>query len=81
MGFKQVRWAVNSVSEDCSALIDQLVQIRKDQGLTQKQLAVACGLTQSVVARFESKRTTPTVATFCRIASALGASISITKAS
>ncbi|MCD8190409.1 MAG: helix-turn-helix domain-containing protein [Clostridiales bacterium] len=55
--------------------------MRKDQGLTQKQLAAACGLTQSVVARFESKRTTPTVATFCRIASALGASVSVTKAS
>lgn len=76
-----MRWAVSLVPEDCSAFIDQLIQLRKDQGLTQKQLAATCGLIQSVVARFESKRTTPTVATFCRIASALGASVSVTKAS
>lgn len=63
--------------DDCASLIDQLIQVRKQQGLTQKQLADACGLTQSVVARIETKKSVPTVATFCRIASALGASVSV----
>ena len=63
--------------ENCAALIDQLTMMRHAQGMTQKQLADACGLTQSVVARIESKKSTPTMATFCRLAAALGASLTV----
>lgn len=41
--------------EQCARLIDELIELRKARGWTQQDLAKACGLTQSVVARIESK--------------------------
>ena len=63
--------------EQCSALIDEIIELRKEKGWTQKDLAHASGLTQSVVARIESKRSTPTIATLYKIVAALGASLSV----
>ena len=40
-------------------LIDEVVTHRKQHGFTQQQLAKACGLTQSVIARLESKKVIP----------------------
>lgn len=63
--------------EQCSALIDEIIELRKEKGWTQKDLAHASGLTQSVVARIESKKSTPTIATLYKIVAALGASLSV----
>ena len=63
--------------EQCSALIDELVERRKAKGWTQQDLARACGLTQSVIGRIESKRSVPTLVTLQKIVSALGASLSL----
>ena len=57
--------------------IDGIVEIRKEKGFTQKELATACGLTQSVIARIESKKSIPTVATLCKIVYALDSIIQI----
>ena len=62
-------------------VIDSIVEARKKKGLTQKELAAACGLTQSVIARIERKKSIPTVATLCKIVYALDSTIQIVGAS
>lgn len=52
--------------EQCARLIDELIELRKARGWTQQDLAKACGLTQSVVARIESKKSVPTLVTLQR---------------
>lgn len=63
--------------ESCTALIDKLIEERHRKGLTQKDLAQATSLTQSVIARFESKKNTPQLDTILKIASALGLSLTL----
>lgn len=63
---------------DYSELIDELIAIRKAKGLTQSDVSSASGITQSVIARIEKKKSVPTMTTFCRIASAVGVTIKIT---
>lgn len=58
-------------------LIDEVVTYRKQHGITQQQLAKSCGLTQSVIARMESKKATPKVDTLFRILSALDCSLAL----
>ena len=58
-------------------IIDSIVKTRKEKGFTQKELAAACGLTQSVIARIESKKSIPTVSTLCKIVYALDSTIQI----
>ncbi|MCI5955463.1 MAG: helix-turn-helix transcriptional regulator [Clostridiales bacterium] len=45
--------------------------------MTQKELAKASCLTQPVIARLESKKTTPQLDTLLKVASALGCSIKV----
>lgn len=63
--------------EQCIRLIDEIVQIRKQKGWTQQDLSKASGLSQSVIARVESKKTVPTIVTLHKIVNALDAVISI----
>lgn len=65
------------MSESCTAIIDRLIEKRREMGMTQKELALASGLTQSVIARFESKRTVPQLDTLLKVASALGCELTI----
>lgn len=64
--------------EECVALIDGLICARKTAGWSQADLSAACGMKQSAIARIERKKTMPTIATFCKIASALGMRLEIT---
>ena len=66
--------------EQCARLIDELIELRKARGWTQQDLAKACGLTQSVVARIESKKSVPTLVTLQKIVSALDETLSVNKA-
>lgn len=63
--------------DHCAALIDELIEVRKNRGWSQRELANACGLTQSVIARIESKRSVPTIATLYKIVDALGLTLSV----
>lgn len=66
--------------ENCTAIIDQLIAERKRQGKTQRQLAQDAQLTQSVIARLESKRATPQLDTLLKVAAALGCSLAVVPA-
>ena len=63
--------------EQCAAIIDKLIERRHDQGMTQKELAQAASLTQSVIARLESKKVMPQLDTLVRVAAALGCALEI----
>ena len=56
-------------------IIDQLIELRKSKGLTQKELAAAANLAQPAIARLESKAAIPKLDTFVKVAGALGYSI------
>lgn len=60
------------MSDSCSLIIDSLIEQRHSKGMTQKELAKASSLTQSVIARLESKKATPQLDTLLKITSALG---------
>lgn len=65
------------MSENCSLIIDSLIEQRRSKGMTQKELAKASSLTQSVIARLESKKATPQLDTLLKVASALGCDIAV----
>ncbi len=65
------------MSESCAIIIDMLIEQRQSKGMTQKELAKASNLTQSVIARLESKKITPRLDTLLKIASALGCNIDV----
>ena len=48
--------------------------------MTQKELAQAASLTQSVIARLESKKAVPQLDTLVRVAAALGCALEIVPA-
>lgn len=66
--------------ENCSLIIDSLIEQRHNKGMTQQELAKASCLTQSVIARLESKKATPQLDTLLKVASALGCDIAIVPA-
>ncbi len=63
--------------ENCAAIIDTLIEQRHTKGMTQKELAQATSLTQSVIARLESKKATPQLDTLLKVAAALGCDIAV----
>ena len=65
------------MSESCSTLIDQLIAERHRQGKTQKEIAQDARLTQSVIARLESKKAVPQLGTLTKVAAALGCDIRV----
>ncbi len=66
--------------EKCACIIDALIEQRRSQGMTQKELAQAASLTQSVIARLESKKATPQLDTLLKVADALGCELEIVPA-
>lgn len=69
------------MSENCANIIDFLIEQRHNQGMTQKELAQAACLTQSVISRLESKRDIPQLGTLLKVAAALGCDLAVVPAS
>ena len=67
--------------ENCANIIDLLIEHRHNKGMTQKELAQAACLTQSVIARLESKKATPQLDTLLKVAAALGCDLAVVPAS
>ena len=59
------------MSDKCIAIIDELIELRKTKGLTQRELAKAANLAQPAIARLESKAAIPQLDTLIKIVTAL----------
>lgn len=66
--------------ENCTAIIDRLIEERRNKGMTQQELAKAASLTQSVIARLESKKATPQLDTLLKVAAALDCGLEVVPA-
>ncbi|MCX6788060.1 MAG: helix-turn-helix transcriptional regulator [Candidatus Kaiserbacteria bacterium] len=59
------------------ALISAMLDARNKKGMTQAEIALRAGTTQSAIARFESGRTNPTLDFASRLSRAVGAKLEI----
>lgn len=64
------------LAENDQQLLDALIRVRKERGLTQTQVAASMGVTQPTVADFEAHDTNPTLSRIRRYAHAVGALVS-----
>lgn len=60
-------------------LIRQVVEVRKELGVTQETLANKVGISQQEISRFENEKHIPKLSSFIRILDALGLEIKIQK--
>ena len=60
-------------------LIGEMIKLRKQQDMTQSQLAKIVGNKQQVISRIEKKQNSPSLAVFCKILAALGYELQIVK--
>lgn len=65
------------MTEECVKIIDKLIEQRQSRGMTQKDLADAANLTQSVIARLEGKKNVPQLDTLLKVALALGCELKV----
>ena len=65
------------MSCNCANIIDKIIEIRKKKNITQAKLAQLTKLTQSVIARFESKKAEPQLGTLLKILEALDCELEI----
>ena len=54
---------------------ERIKHIRKESGVTQKQLAEKLGMTQAAIVQFESEKSNPKIDTLKKIANALNVSV------
>ena len=60
-------------------LIDEMIKIRKEQNISQNQLAKLTGNKQQAVSRLENKEHSPSLKLFCSMINALGYDLKIVK--
>lgn len=65
--------AIDNVSD----LVERLIEIRKEKGITQKEVAKYMGVNQSAIARFENMLVIPKANTLFLYADAIGEKIDI----
>ena len=61
--------------ESQTAFLNELIAVRKQQGLTQEEVSQRMGISQSAVAQFERYDANPSLGTIRRYALAVGANI------
>ena len=67
------------VSSNDKELVDKLIEIRKQENISQSELAKMTGNTQQAISRLEKKNHSPSLQTFCNILNALGYGLMIEK--
>jgi len=60
-----------------SQLVDNLIRVRKENNVSQKELANICGLQQSNISRIETKKYYPSIDELNRIFNKLGYKVNI----
>ncbi|MBD5525807.1 MAG: helix-turn-helix transcriptional regulator [Lachnospiraceae bacterium] len=63
--------------ESIAAIVGALIEQRNALGISQRELAVMCGIPQSSVARIESFKTVPNLDTLLKIMQPLGLKLSV----
>ena len=71
----RVQDLIGDETEVCMTYGQRMKAIRKEKGLTQKQVANGCGMADSAIRKYESGLITPKLETLQRIAEALGVPI------
>ncbi len=66
-------------SEREKILIDELIALRKEQKISQSQLADLVGNKQQAISRLEQKENSPSLKFFCSLLHALGYDLKIVK--
>jgi ribosome-binding protein aMBF1 (putative translation factor) len=74
----EYRKGYDSMDAECS-LYEELIRMRKEKKITQKELAEKLGTFQSSVARFESGTYSPSFDFVSKLAGALGLRLRLTK--
>ena len=64
------------VRESWRMVGDRIHALRKESGLTQRQLGLGCGMSPNAISLVERGRVAPTIESLCKIAHALGVSAS-----
>ena len=59
------------------AIINAIIDARKEMGLTQKQLSELTGITQADISKLENGNANPSLKTLQRLAAAMGKSVKI----
>lgn len=67
------------VAEDEQKLIDELIEIRKSENMSQAELAHMTGNTQQAISRFEKKTHSSSMKLFSSVVNALGYEIRLVK--
>ena len=67
------------VSDDDKKLVDDLIEIRKKENISQAELAEMTGNSQQAISRFEKKTHSPSLKLFANIVNALGYELQIVK--
>ena len=60
-------------------LIEKMISLRKQENITQKELAALTGNKQQVISRIERKESIPTIKSFSHMLDALGYELQIVK--
>lgn len=63
--------------DELTAIVSAMIEKRNALGISQRELAQLCGLTQSSIARIESGKTTPKLDTLLKIMHPLGLKIKL----
>ena len=66
-------------TEEIAAIVSAIIEQRNSLGLSQRDLAVMCGIPQSSVARIESCKTMPNLGTLLNILHHLGLTLTISQ--
>ena len=64
-------------AEAISKIIGAMIEQRHDLNISQRELARQCGIPHSSVARIESGRTSPNLATLLKLCACLGLSLTV----
>ncbi len=60
-----------------ASIIVELIRARKEKGITQKQLEEMSGVSQPVIARMETGKTSPQIDTVLKVLACLGKTLSV----
>ena len=61
-----------AVGSGAAALVNEMIKIRKELGISQRKLGEMAGVKQSVIARLETGKTSPTLSTMMKLLCAMG---------